>query len=214
MAPHECLSCGQEGLLVCGLCAPEVFEEVPDRCYRCLAMSMDSAVCIKCRRTSPLKHVWVATEYDGISKRLVSLMKFDRAKAAAQPIASHMASTLPYLDTSIIVTHLPTATARQRSRGYDQSELIARKIARLKEVKYSPLLLRRGQGRQVGASRQQRIKQATGMFLPFKPQSIKGAHILLVDDILTTGASLESAAKTLKLAGAKQVDAIVFAQKH
>lgn len=214
MAPHECITCHKEGALVCVMCAEDVFEEVPDRCYRCLAMSKDSAVCVKCRQTSPLKHVWVATEYGGVSKQLIKLLKFERAKAACEPIAAHMTRTLPYFYSETIMVHIPTATSRQRMRGYDQSELIAKLVARQKGVRYEPLLVRLGQDRQVGATRKQRYEQAKSMFNACKPETIRGAHILLIDDILTTGASLESAAKVLKEAGAKQITAAVFAQKH
>jgi ComF family protein len=199
---------------VCELCAEDAFEVVPDRCYRCLAMSRDSAVCVKCRRQSPLKNVWVATEYDGIAKRLVRLLKFERAKAAHEPIAAHITGILPYFAPKTIVVHIPTATSRQRGRGYDQAQLIAKQVALQKGVSYEVLLTRLGQTRQVGATRKQRYEQMTSTFRILKPETIVGAHILLIDDILTTGATLEAAAKVLKQAGAKQVSAAVFAQKH
>jgi predicted amidophosphoribosyltransferase len=75
------------------------------------------------------------------------------------------------------------------------------------------LLARRGQSRQVGARRMQRTTQLVDAFHPIRPSLIQGAHILLVDDIVTTGASLEAAARVLKQAGAKRIDAVVFAQK-
>ena len=214
MAPHECLSCQREGALVCIMCSEDVFEELPDRCYRCLALTKDSAVCAKCHRASALKHVWVTTEYGGVSKRLVKLLKFERAKAACEPIATHITATLPYLLPKTIVVHIPTASSRQRARGYDQSELIAKLVAQQKGVRHESLLARLGQDRQVGATRKQRYEQAASMFRARKPEIIRGAHILLIDDILTTGASLESASRVLKEAGAKQIDAVVFAQKH
>ena len=145
--------------------------------------------------------------------RLVKLLKFERSKAAHQPIANSIAQVLPYLLPDTIVTHLPTATSRQRERGYDQSQLIAKQVAKQKKARYRPLLARLGQSRQVGATKGRRYEQAANMFRALKPEAIQGAHILLIDDILTTGASLEAAAKILKQAGAKQVDAAVFAQR-
>lgn len=214
LAPHECMVCGDEGSLVCALCAEDTLVGVPERCYRCLSLSRDSLVCGTCRRDSPLQYVWVAAEYEGVAKQLVRALKYERAKAAQQPIASFIARTLPYLPTGTMVTHLPTATSRERARGYDQSQLIARSIAHQAELPYAPLLARLGQTRQVGATRKQRQVQASQMFAPIKVERVQGASILLIDDILTTGASLEAAAKVLKKAGAKQVSAAVFAQKH
>lgn len=213
-APYECLSCGNEGLLVCDLCAPMVFDDMPSRCYRCHALTQDSRTCQKCRRTSALSHVWVATEYDNVAKQLVRSLKFERAKDAHIPIARRMRGTLPYLDSSLLVTSIPTASTRVRARGYDQSRLLAKYLAKYLRVPYGDVLVRHGQTRQVRATRQQRFAQSEGMFTVKHADRVAGKHILIVDDILTTGASLEAAARLLKIAGASQIDACVFAQKQ
>lgn len=125
-----------------------------------------------------------------------------------------MAGALPYLERSVVMTFVPTATSRQRSRGYDQSELIAKTLSKQKGVNFVPTLGRLGQSRQVGSTRAKRFSQAEQMFFALKSDKIKGAHVVIVDDIVTTGASLEAAAKILRKAGAKQVSAVVFAQKR
>jgi ComF family protein len=129
-------------------------------------------------------------------------------------MAQYMSETLPSFDKSVFIVHVPTATARIRQRGYDQAELIAKNLARTRKLKYSPVLARLGQTRQVGAKRSSRLKQMQNAFYARKPQLIKGSHIILVDDVTTTGATLEAAARVLKLAGAKTVAAITFAQKQ
>ena len=214
LAPYDCLICGTEGRLLCVLCAEDAFEPVPSRCYRCFAMSRDSAVCDRCRPSSRLKHVWIGTEYDGSAKRLIRLLKYERARMAARPIAERILESLPYLPAHTIITHIPTATSRHRARGYDQAELIAKIIAKQLGLRHAALLERFGQTRQVGSTKQQRIAQAAEMFRINMPEHTAGASVLLIDDILTTGASVESAAKILKTAGAKEVNAAVFAQKH
>ncbi len=214
IAPHECLACGEEGTLLCAICAHDAMDTVPDRCHRCLALSRDAAVCRKCKPASSMKYVWVTTEYAGIAKRLVHDFKFERAQAAHQPIAELMAETLPYLAPETVITHVPTATSRHRARGYDQSQLIATKLAELKGVRYLPLFERHGQTRQVGAAKKQRHDQAKGMFRLRKSTLPPKTVVILVDDILTTGSSIEAAAMLLKEAGIKQVSAAVFAQKH
>lgn len=170
-------------------------------------------VCAKCRNAKALKHVWVSCEYEGMQKELVRLFKYERARAAYIPIAVQMAETLPYLKPETIITFIPTATTRQRIRGYDQAKLMARRLAKLKGVTFMSLLERHGQTRQVGSTKKQRHEQAAKMFR-FKGKDIAGATIIIVDDILTTGASLESAARLLKQNNAKSVSAAVFAQKH
>ena len=79
-------------------------------------------------------------------------------------------------------------------------------------LQVSPVI-RVGQTHQFGATRHQRLEQLERAFLVTNPTDVKNKHILLVDDVLTTGATLETLARVLKSAGAKQVDAVVFAQK-
>lgn len=213
-APHECLVCGSEGSLLCSLCGYEALDVVPERCYRCLAKTKDSAMCHKCRPHSSLKYVWVTTEYDSVAKELVRIFKFERASAAYVPVAEQMAETLPYLKPETVITYIPTATSRQRMRGYDQSKLLAKRLAKIKNVRFMPLLERHGQSRQVGATKKQRFEQAAEMFRLHAKEPLKETEVIIVDDIVTTGASLEAAAKLLKQNGIKQVSAAVFAQKH
>lgn len=186
---------------------------VPERCYRCFALSLDSKVCTRCRKQSPLSHVWVRTEYSGLAQQLLYKLKFGRASAAARPIARLMAESLPYLEPGTIITHVPTASTRYRQRGYDQAALIARHLAREKGARYLPLLARLGQARQVGATRVQRKQQLADAFRPLHLNVLKNAQIIIVDDIVTTGASIEAAARTLKSHGAKRVSAALFAVK-
>lgn len=213
IAPHPCLNCVREGSLLCAVCLPQAVPPLPPRCYRCYAATTDYAVCQKCRRSSQLKHVWVAGEYGGLAKQLVRRLKFERTKAGAGTVAAILADKLPCFESSTLVTHLPAATSRVRARGYDQSRLIAVQLAGRLGYTHLTLLARHGQSRQVGAKRDKRLRQLEGAYSPLRPYAIKGAHIVLVDDVTTTGASLEEAAKVLKAAGAKTVDAAVFAQK-
>ncbi len=212
VAPHACLVCRQEGWLLCPWCR-DACRGLPDRCYRCRAVTRDSAVCKKCKRTSALSHVWVATEYEGVAKELIYTLKFGRASAAARDAAAVMIQALPYLDEATIVTHMPTATTRVRQRGYDHAKLLARAVAREVRLDTLPLLARLGQSRQVGARKAQRETQLMNAFRPLNSNRIRGKKILLIDDVVTTGASLEAAAKVLRRAGATSVDACVFAQK-
>lgn len=214
IAPHSCLVCEQDGSLLCDMCADSYLEPVPPRCYRCLNLSTDSEVCRLCRKVSRIRHVWVATDYDGVAKQLASALKFERARAAATVIATHMADTLPYFSADTVITFVPTATSRERQRGYDQSRLIAKEIARIKKCQFAPLLGRTGQTRQVGAARDKRVAQMKASLYPLPSEISSKLRIVLVDDIVTTGASIEAGAAALKSVGARHVSAAVFAQKQ
>ena len=125
-----------------------------------------------------------------------------------------MCQALPYLDPNTLVMPVPTATSRRRLRGYDHAALLAKTIARQLKLPYAPLLKRIGQVRQVGADRATRQTQRTTAFRLSHARLVVNASILLVDDILTTGSSLEATARVLRAAGARQVDAVVFAHKR
>jgi ComF family protein len=213
VAPHACLNCGSEGGLLCEWCFSDCFPPVPPRCYKCYAATSDSAVCAKCCHKTPLKRVWVRTDYDGLARQLVHAFKFERMQATGTIIAEYLQTTIPYMQNAMIVP-IPTASSRLRQRGYDHAKLIAKELSRKTGLPRSALLARHGQTRQVGTKRAERLQQTQGAFRLSKPKLIKDAHILLVDDVVTTGATLEEAARTLKRAGAKTVDAVVFAQKQ
>jgi len=214
IAPHHCAICKAEGASLCEWCAMEVCAPLAPHCYRCHDLTVGSAVCDKCHTTSPLQHVWVATEYTGHAKQLIHEFKFQRAQSASVVIAQCMARALPLLDAGTLVMPVPTASSRRRQRGYDQAALLAKGVARHLGLFYAPLLRRMGQSRQVGADRGQRQVQLAEAFRLVKARLVVGADILLVDDIVTTGASLETTARVLKAAGARHINAVAFAQKQ
>jgi ComF family protein len=214
IAPHECINCGTEGSLLCAWCVPDACADLPDTCYRCHKLSAESKVCGSCRKSSSLSHVWVRTEYDGISKELLRRYKFDRAQGAAPLIAQLISEKLPYLPSDTLVTYVPTVTSHIRQRGYDHALGLARELANDHQLRLITILRRHGQARQVGSRRQQRQEQLKDAFSVKSEYLVKGKTILLVDDIVTTGATLEAAAKCLKQAGAKRIYATTLAQKH
>jgi ComF family protein len=148
--------------------------------------------------------------YQGLGKDMVGRLKFSGAREAARAIAAAMTHLVTQKDA--VIVSVPTATSRVRLRGYDQASLIAKALARQTNGEYAHALRRVGQHRQVGASRVQRLQQMENSFIVWNPKHIAGRHIVLVDDVMTTGATLEAAATVLKAAGAKRVNAVVFAR--
>lgn len=209
VAPYECLGCGAEGPLLCRSCT-ELLPELPPHCYLCRKLSPDSLTCTSCRPTSHLKRVQAATTYEGIAKDMVWRLKFGAAQSLAKVMASAMIPLLP--DAPVYIVPVPTATSRIRQRGYDQATLLAKELSRQTGLSLACLLARSGQAHQVGANRQQRLKQLAGAFRVTKSKLVQEAHIILIDDVVTTGATLEAAASVLRQAGAVRIEAIVFAQ--
>ncbi|MET1033146.1 MAG: phosphoribosyltransferase family protein [Candidatus Saccharimonadales bacterium] len=213
IAPHLCVKCQKEGALICSDCA-RMLPTAPLICYRCSQSTDEQRICKTCVHLTLLDALYPATIYDDTAKEVVRRLKYGRAQAAAHTMAqlmSHRLSQLSEFPPSTIVTYAPTATTRVRIRGYDQASLLARSLAKTLGLTYRPLLVRTGQTRQVGASREERKQQIQQAFIPRTnmPRSI--TQVILIDDVLTTGATLEAAAAMLKRVGVERVTAVVFA---
>jgi ComF family protein len=151
---------------------------------------------------------------------MIQIYKFAHQRVAANSISELMAETfLTYnsaedlANNNYLVVPVPTATSRVRQRGFDHSTLLAGMVAKRLNLKSSKAMIRLGQSRQVGKTRTERFRQAEGRYLVIKSKEVLNRNILLVDDVVTTGATLSSAAKALRSAGAKKLDALVFAKR-
>jgi competence protein ComFC len=113
-----------------------------------------------------------------------------------------------------VVTWAPTSVGRRRRRGFDQAELLAREVAALLGLPVARLLVHRPDyGSQTGATRSTReARAAEGLFRPASGFQMD-CRVLLVDDVITTGATLRSAASTLRVLGATEVHAVVAAAR-
>lgn len=196
LAPYDCLVCGLEGDLLCLDCLPEVHKPV------------------KIDPPPGLQHFWAAAEYDGAVKQLLRAYKFERARDATRTLVILLDQAIPPLSPETLITYIPTATSRVRQRGYDHARILAVALARRRGLKVCTLLGRRGQRRQVGATRILRRQQPAQTYYVLSDPRIQNASVLIIDDICTTGGTLQAAAHALMKAAAKQVDAAVVAQKQ
>lgn len=210
IAPHECLGCSTEGSLLCADCCRGL-TPVVSACYSCRKLSDTAQTCTRCRAHSDLFAVKSAAVYEGLAKDLVWQLKFKGSQAAATDMVRLMAPLVPRLPGFVLVP-VPTATSRIRRRGYDQATLIAKALARQTGVAYSPMLRRSGQHHQLGSSRAQRLRQLQEAYRVTTASDVTGRHVILIDDVLTTGATLEAAARAIKTAGAQHVSGLVFAR--
>ncbi|HVX48436.1 MAG TPA: phosphoribosyltransferase family protein [Candidatus Saccharimonadales bacterium] len=155
--------------------------------------------------------VRAATIYDSFAKDLVWRLKFQGARAAARVMAKHMVPLIER-DASVVIVPIPTATRRARQRGFDQAYLITRHLARTTGLCATACLRRDGQTHQVGASRKQRLSQLESAFALKRKTDLRGRRVILVDDVMTTGATIEAAAAVIRMAKPSSIEAVVFAQ--
>lgn len=209
-APDICIGCGREGRPLCLGCLPRL-APVPGRCYGCYAQITTGVSCLECLRANGFASLQAATAYQGLAQALVVQLKFHGSQSVVGVMSQLMAPLLEGQAHSVLVP-MPATTQHVRQRGYDQALQLARALSRRTGIPYTQALARHGQHHQLGATREQRLQQLRGALRVTNPLAVRGQHIMLIDDVLTTGASLQAAATVLKAAGASQVSAWVFAQ--
>lgn len=140
--------------------------------------------------------------YEGPARRLVHLLKYESIRAAAVPLARQMAY-LPSGEEEIIVP-VPTDPRRERRRGFNQSTLLARHIAGELGMQMETALVRvESRHPQTGLSAGERMENLVGCMKAC--DAVNGKRVLLIDDVVTTGATIREASRALQAAGAKSV---------
>ena len=212
IAPYECVACQKSGPLLCNNCFELAGSPPPPRCIGCKTLSDGYNTCKTCRKWLPLSAAYVATTYEGIEQKLLHAYKFKVQRGGAKQIAKIMLQVMPADIDVDVISWVPTAAARRRARGFDHAKLLACEIAKaMPSTQARELLNRKSNVRQLGASRTERLKHMQDEFTC--GDDLKNKSILLIDDVTTTGASLAAASRVLKNAGARDVRALLFAQK-
>ena len=149
----------------------------------------------------------------GPARDLVHALKFRSAPAVAALMAAHVVHALPagFFDPRATIVAVPAHPGRRRRRGYDHADLLARAIAARTGQPVAVALARAGgrSAHQRGAGRADRLR---GGGLSVTARGPAPARCLLVDDVRTTGATLEACAAALAGSGARRVDAVAYAQ--
>lgn len=212
LTPYSCLSCGNEGALICSGCMLSEFVDLPPQCGFCRTSSKYFATCASCRKSHLLEHIWIATDYKELARWLVTGTKYSARRAGCRIQANVIEDTLPLGLKYDLITSVPTITRHIRQRGFDHAQLIAQHLAKGRIIPYQELLHRQGQSAQLGNTRAERLRGIKGQIYVDESLDLKAKKILLVDDVLTTGATISECARVLRKAGAKSVDAAIFAR--
>jgi len=211
LAPATCVGCASEGDWLCRSCQTEHICVPDPACYRCEKLALDGNTCSDCSEVGGLTRVTAAAIYRGPMKELIRILKFKRGRSAANVAARLILQQLPPSLDLDVVTAVPISPSRYRERGYNQSELIAKIIARRLGVPYRSTLMRSSTAHQIGLSRLDRLAAIKGSFQTIR--RLDGQRILVVDDVLTTGATLSECAAVLSSAGAASVQGATVARR-
>ena len=151
--------------------------------------------------------------YEGALRDLIHLFKYDRMKPLGKTLAGYLASALPRDQQFDLVVPMPLHWRRRWQRGFNQSELLARPTARRCGIPMVNAVRRtRSTAAQAGLSNARRRANVAGAFRVKKPQKVEGRRILLIDDVMTTGATASACAVALKRAGAGSVTLLALAR--
>jgi ComF family protein len=216
--PGQCAVCrAWPAQSLCESCVSRFAQPRP-RCLRCaLPVGAGVAVCGRCVADAPpLDACYTAVSYDFPWSALIAQYKFKGQAGWARVFATLMRSTPwvePALDDAQLVLPMPLARERLAERGFNQSLQLARLLSpRLTDA---ALLLRiRHTAAQAALDRRARLANVNGAFAldPLRAGEVRGKRIVLVDDVMTSGASLHAAAQALRDAGAGRVTAVVLAR--
>jgi ComF family protein len=210
VAPHHCCGCDKIGTLLCDNCKYNITLEQSPFCVVCKKPTINEWICKQC--TVPYERIWVVGKRQGILQRLIGLYEFERVNDAYKNLGDLLLDVLPQLPTDTIVVPVPTTPGRIRERGYDHMLLIAKYIAKRRGLECRQVLTRRTNTKQRQASAERRLQQAEGAF-GVKGEINPDASYLIIDDVMTTGATLQYAAKALREAGANHVWAAIIARQ-
>jgi ComF family protein len=213
--PSICANCRRLGALLCADCEARLPYANEPLCARCgRAVLAPNELCSNClHRPLPLEAVRAPFRYAAPLDHLIHQMKYEGYFALAEPLARLMVVGRPaWLDTIDLVVPVPLHLKRQRKRGFNQSALLSRHLCRSLGLRLSEDALRRIRHTipQIELGPQERANNMQGAFAAV-PKQVTGRHILLVDDVFTTGATMSAAAEALLAAGARMVSGYCLA---
>lgn len=224
--PQRCVVCQRAGAVVCAGCLNSMHPLDPPACERCGATFSDASLpspslCADCatgRGPMHLEGVRIAAAYTGAARTAVLALKFHGQQRVAERLATLMLAPFQCdIRSADMVIPVPLHSNRQRERGYNQAEALARAFARLQglPVRADVLVRTRATEAQTRLSSEERRRNVAGAFALASPATtsvVKERRILLVDDVMTTGSTLDAAAEPLRAAGAASVWGLAFAR--
>jgi ComF family protein len=210
LLPPTCAACGADGWPLCADCTDRVGVMSPPWCERCGRPWEESlGSCADCPPPS-IDRARAPFLYEGALAKAVRGMKFSGWHALGRHLAGAMAQVAADLLPADLITWVPLSRRRRARRGFDQAQVIAGEVASRLDLPVRPLLRRTrdtpAQARKGGAERRLALRDA------FVATSDPPGRVILVDDVLTTGATAAACAEVLTRAGSERVSVLTAAR--
>lgn len=217
--PPQCILCKRGGSALCPTCLPALHPPSVARCQHCHTILLANSLCRQCQQHPLLlSGLRAFSIYQEPLRTCIHALKYEGNRRLAEPLGQLLAETYTrYKLQADILLPVPLHPTRLRERGYNQSALLARTCASLLGIAYRDDLLMRQRATtpQVGLSLQERLRNVAGAFQPalaFTAEALAQRRILIIDDVCTTGATIEACAAPLFAAGARSVWGLVLAR--
>lgn len=212
--PPECVGCGKLGDRICESCRQQVEALLPPVCSTCGLPIEGGDVCPECRVGKPYEALRSAAWYGGVLRQSVIRLKYKRDLGLGDTLAEWLLDVVQRENWPVDgVVAVPLGRRRQQERGYNQAAMLAYPLALALGVPYGRGVLRRKKETesQVRLSAEERRQNVQGAFQA-DARRTAGKNWLVVDDVTTTGATMENCALALKAAGAQKVMGLTVAR--
>ncbi len=221
IAPHICKGCGVSGAALCKRCEIHILSKKYMNCVICEAhlnapdLLKRGNMCKKCFKATLFNGIYAVGLRRGNLRKLVGDFKYNSERGAAGKIVKLLDKILPKeIPTDMNVVPITTISKNVRLRGFDQMKLVGRKLAKKRRIPFSPnLLLRKNNSTQHNQASPVERRRNAAKSLAINPRAKVPQKILLLDDIYTTGATVETAAKLLRKNGAKEIWLLIVARQ-
>lgn len=219
--PPRCVSCGARGALLCTACLATMRPPAPPLCPRCGRSLVGLRACPTCtagRGPVALDAVRVAAVYGGPTRKAIHALKYQGQRRLAAPLGDLLSAMLAELGQPVdAIVPVPLHTTRRQGRGFNQAELLAQRCARRLGIVCLPsaLVRTRATPPQVGLSLAERQRNVAGAFALASPSlaaRLAGKRLAVVDDVTTTGSTLEAAAAALRTTGPASIVGLALAR--
>jgi ComF family protein len=213
--PPTCLGCGEEGVFICPECFSKIKLVPRDVCNYCGAYTSKKGKCANCHdRQLPYAGFRAFAFYEGVIRKAIHHLKYQNDLTIGRYLAGLL--TMVYQRTNWeadLVVPIPIGEQKRYERGYNQAERLAKPLAELLEIPFtSEALIRINEiSSQVGLNHEERRENVREAFVA-NARLLEGKKVLLVDDVFTSGATMEAAASEVMAAGATRVFCLTVAK--
>src|SRR3989338_2645751 len=226
--PRRCIGCRATQTYLCARCSAMLGRDSAFSCVRCHSdLENHRALCTRCsiRKPAPLSALYAGARYQTPAiQRAVRLLKYRGAHRLALPLGAFLAERVLPPQTRLVldlrnavVVSVPLAPRKKRQRGFNQSALLAAAFAErcgLPHLADAVVKARKTPSQVEMLTRAARRTNLRGAFVAQLPEGIRGKTVLLIDDVITTGATMSEVAATLRRAGAMRVIGVALAKSE